>query len=361
MVFSQDYQRTWKMAPLRWYDFTVVKDSTLADHSYLEFVLDASMDYKEQEGATVLVPTAVAYMVKELSWVEESHRTDLELRYNQVIFDLVEVARRSLQRRLDSLSTPDSVEYVVQQTMVRLLQISDRFSRLSAYGSKADTVAAWERYVASQLATPVVDSVSCKAVFEFVDSPFRYGFTFGGGFMGIGGGLHNHFSNGGGVACSFDMGLQRHYLTLAFGVNFATCRDSAFNATNPVNDLYTGDALSALDLYAAYGFSVVDNSKMRLTPFIGYGLLGFYFTPNEEDAISMGSSNGCLHFGIDYQRHFSNTYDGYQHDVLSLYAKLFATYNEFSSIIGTPTGYSINLQVGVSLMGRKYKQIRIKR
>jgi hypothetical protein len=64
--------------------------------------------------------------------------------------------------------------------------------------------------------------------------------------------------------------------------------------------------------------------------------------------------------GVDFHKIFSNQVEVNEfmcgqrynatHDIVSFHAKLFATHNRFESVIGSPAGYTVNLQVGIALM-----------
>ena len=92
---AQEELRTWDMGPLSWDDFTLTDSSRGENHSYLEFFFSIE---EFPEGLW-----AMAFMDTHQSWVDKNWRTDNELLYNQVIFDLVEWQRRQMQMALDTL------------------------------------------------------------------------------------------------------------------------------------------------------------------------------------------------------------------------------------------------------------------
>ena len=137
------------------------------------------------------------------------------------------------------------------------------------------------------------------------------------------------------------------------------CRKDAPNVRNDYNDLYREDPLITLGLFGYCGYSIVDNNKTRLTPFVGFGLLGYYYTPEDEGS-SMGSGNGCFHFGIIYNHIFhnqvsfwglNNDYYNADHSKAYIDVRLYGTYNNFKSIVGAPQGFTLNLQVGFAVGG----------
>ena len=102
MALGQKNIRYWEKGPLTWNDFTLVDKSIGSEHSYLEFGLDVVDRKQEIGGLQIAVRTAVAFCNKDMSWVDINYRTPEQLRYNQVLFNLVELHRRRLQVAVDT-------------------------------------------------------------------------------------------------------------------------------------------------------------------------------------------------------------------------------------------------------------------
>lgn len=354
---GQTQTHNWQMGPLTWNDFQH-KNAINGHYSYLEYYMGIDQQHKKVDGVLYVCPAAYAYVSPEYSWADTAHRTPTLLRYNQSAFGLVELYRRRLERRVSNADISMDQQQVLDNTMRQLSEDIDRLEAETSQGSDSAALARWEGSIRHQL-----DSLAPLDIFSHTDAPYRWGMGIGAGFSGVGGGWHRHFSHGAGMGFTFDMGLGRHFLTLGMGFAGSHCRDSAYHITDSSQDLWTGDRLAVLDLYAAYGFAVVDNAKMRVTPYVGYGLVGFFYTPGG-DANSIGPSTGCLHAGVNFDFHFSNqvykfpfSLGGYNasHDLASYNVKVYGTYGRLGNIIGAPQGFTFNVQVGVSFLHGKAK------
>ena len=361
-AMGQIQSHTWEMGPLTWNDFQ--HKTTLNGHySFMEYYMGFDQSRKVVDGVTYVGQTVYAFVSPEYSWADTAHRSPALLRYNQTAFGLMEVYRRRLERRMFTANLYINDQQMLDNTMRQLNDDIDRLEAETRQGSDSAVLARWEREVQQQL-----DSLKPMDIYSHTDAPYRWGMSIGAGFSGVGGDLHRYFGNGMGMSFNFDMGWRRHFLTFGMGFAGSRCRDTVYSVhSTPENieDLWTGDRLAVLDLYAAYGFSVLDNARCRLTPFVGYGLVGFFFTP--DNGSSIGPSTGSIHAGVDFNLHFSNqvfrlpySILGYNatHDLASLNIKAFGTYGRLNSAIGAPAGFTFNVQVGFSFLSGKAKSPR---
>lgn len=348
---AQNYIHKWKMGPLTWNDF-VHRQEVDGHHSYLEYYMGFNYESKEVDGVQFSRPVADAYISAEFSWADTNYRTPELLRYNQCIFDLVEIYRRSLTSTINKQS-PYEQDQLLDNTMKRLGEDVTRLEVSTQQGQNITELERWERDIKQML-----DSTSSIEQYKFTDAPFRWDMSLGLGYSYAGGELRDYFSPGIGMSMNFEMGIKKHFLMASMYIGGGKCRQDAPNIRDKYNDLFKDDPLTILNLYAAYGYSVIDNNHIRLTPFAGYGLMGYYYTPDEGS--SMGSGNGCFHFGIDFNKKFSNTISlnyfpdekgmNAMHDMLTFDARIYATYNNFRKIIGAPQGFTINFQIAIGLM-----------
>lgn len=363
-------QRTWSMGPLTWNDFTpIVIDTTgikePAEHSFLEFVFDIKTVTRERNGIQTGEPEALAYTIKSKSWVDSLYRTPDELHYNQVLWDMVELYRRQLQQWVNA-DVYFNKEVLLDSIMQIVIDSSDAYCKDVLFGKDADAVTEWEqrihRALQSSTTKAKADSAAVRATYTFTDDPIRLGGWLTAAFIGAGGELHDYFSHGGGLGMGFEFGYRRHFFILNGAVGAGKCLKDAPNASDDINDLFLDDPLEILNGYFAYGFTMVDRPRFRLTPFVGFGGLGYYYTEDDDssdDVNSFGSGNGCLHFGIDMQYHFHNSIFGAEHDRYSVDLKLFGTRNNFRSIATAPQGYTFNVQLGVSLLTGTVTRARV--
>ena len=375
-VAAQDFRHTWKMAPLSWNDFTT-KSQVNGKISYLEYYMGTEPTSSKVNGVIYQRPGAYAFMSPQFSWVDPNYRTPEVLAYNQCAFDLIEVYRRTLNSDLLNINFYEH-EMLLDHTMRRL---SDDLGRLESETNQGNDTAAlhvWQRHMQHLL-----DSIPLETGFSHQDAPFRWGAYLGLGYMNTVGKLHNHF--GGGVNLYWDLifGVKRHFFD--FGMNIGTSNSTGYTF-NPERGydpatglqyristpgqlqpgqvfdtayaLWPKDDLIFLSLYAAYGYSVIDNATMRLTPFVGYSLQDYAL--DDDDSENMDFLTGALIFGLDYNWHITNTVDflgvydatsyNADHSMLDLNVRLYAAYDHFHDIVGAPRGLALNFQVGIGFL-----------
>ena len=350
-VWAQEQVRTWQSGPLTWADFTHQK--AIADRcSYLEYFMGVDGSSHRSGGIDYLMPEAYAFISPTLSWADTHYRSAALLRTNQVAFALLELHRRYLQSALLATRLFDS-QQMVDTTMRSLADEIDRLERETRYGQDTAALLRWETLVGQRLA-----AAPSGVLTSHVDAPWRWGLSALAGVNVVGGGLQRYFSHGLGMGFYFDMGVRRHFALVGLSAAGARCLAEAVDRHHGINTLYVDDPLSMLHFFAAYGYAVVDNARIRLTPFVGFGLHGVYYAPGGDNS-SLGPSTGSLHVGLDFHHYISNQVEwnpfligdyNATHNLVSFNARLFATYDRFAAVEGCPQGFSVNLQVGIGLM-----------
>ncbi len=343
---------TWGMGPLTWTDF--VHKPAIADcYSYLEYYMGIDDRYHEKDGVLYRMPEAYAYVSPDFSWADTHYRSESLLRYNQVAFGLLEVYRREMQKTVLESSFIDG-QQLVNNTMHRLEDEMDQLEYDCAQGSDTSALQRWETDVRQRL-----EVLAPVDLYRHVDAPYRWALTMDIGYAGMGGDLHHYFRNG--LSFGFYYDLEFWHNALIFGVSGGSSRvlADALNTRYSDNDLYIGDHLSVLDIFLAYGYSVVDNTRFRVTPFMGYGMVGVFYTPDAGS--SVGPTTGAIHLGVDFNYHISNQVEWFPvgrkynavHDLFSFNAKAFVTYDRFATIEGAPRGFTYNLQLGFGFTSGK--------
>ena len=367
LACSAQTLRSWQKGPLTWNDFkTVVRDSAGEEHgskrwrhegeehSYLEFSLDVVMAEEERDGVSVWMESAVARIDRKKSWVDSAWRTPNELHYNQVIFDLVELYRRYMQSEIDTGGTPDVGEY-----MELLVADVDQFCHDSRYGADSATVERWDEFVHDLMAEAAADVAASHADVMREVVPFSnyrttqsFAMGLGGGMQIVTGDLHHYFRNGGGVLFEYEMGYGRSLLDFGLYLGGSRCLDTLWHKRNADQDLWRNDPLTVIDLKADYGFAAVESYRFRLAPFVGAGILGYYYTPDTPDASSIGPTAFNLRTGLDFRYHFLSDLVVYRDycelSQLTLFAKAYAEYTRIWECLGTPGGWTFNIIVGLA-------------
>lgn len=348
--------RQWRLGPLTWNDFKVVSQDTGDEHSYIEFFLTLADEPERHDDITVYTTHALAYVNRSKSWVDSFWRTPLELHYNQVIFDLVELYRRYMQSELDTGGTPDVGEY-----MELLVADVDQFCRDSRYGTDSATVERWDDFVhdlmvaaAADVATSHADAVQAMVTPSNYETTQRFGFGMGAGIKTPTGSLSHYVRSGGGFYMDCEFGYSRQFLNFGLYIGGSRCLDTMWNKNDENNDLYRNDRLTVLDFKLDYGIAVIDNNHIRLMPFVGIGMLGYYTDVSDDygETTSVGPTAFSWRAGLDFRYHFSTDLLCYQKSCevsqFSLFAKLYAEPARFQSVYGEPHGVALNLIIGLA-------------
>lgn len=356
---SQQGVRYWEKGPLTWNDFSVVNKSIGAEHSYLEFGLDVVYRKQELESGSIMVNTAVAYANKEMSWVDANFRTPAQLRYNQVVFNIAELHRRRLQVVVDTGGAVNMDYY-----MRLLTHEVDSFCRLSNYGNDTAEVLWWEQEIRRQMdsITPLmVEKHTLANKVEGMRPDGSFGMSMGLGTKFFFGDIYHLFAPSGGFYFDMYGGGGRHVFTCGFYIGGGRCKPDSIMTVDTSNTLYWNDKIMTIDLHVDYGYSVVSNRRLTLTPFVGYGLQGVYYSTTDEGA-GGGPSEGCWRLGVDAQYDFTQTQSTgrFSTDLygVALQTKVYVSYDRFRSIVDTPRGLTLNAQVGI---GFRYREMRILR
>ncbi len=353
VVSAQESRRGREKGPLTWNDFIPMNESIGAEHSYLEYILDVERRRDMVNGKEMQTRTAVLYVDRKMSWVDTHYRTPQELRYNQVAFDIAELHRRRLQLVIDTGGTVNMNYYT------RLLTyVVDSFCHETYFGADTAAVARWEWEIRRQMdsITPMMVEQHQKAnAIEKITPQYHMIFNLGGGAKFFAGDMHKLLAPSGGMYFDFECGLWRHMFSMGMYIGGDRCLPDSIEAVNDINKLYRTDKISTLDLSINYGFVAIDGRKWTVTPFVGYGLQAFLY---EEDGTN-GPTEGCWRVGVDVKYHMGvdDEYIGSEltRFQCSAHGKVFVSRDRFKSIVGSPTGITINAQVGFSFGMRQMK------
>ena len=353
---AQNHTHSWKMGPLTWNDFSP-NNAIGSQYSHLEYFMGIQGGVDKRNGVTYLHPSVGAFMSSGYSWADPRYRTPQLLAYHQCAFDLVELHRRRLENyimdgkaNLLELVDPD---LMLDKTMLLAGEEIARLKAETLEGRDSTRLRQWQDSVRHQL-----DSIPQHSFTTHHDAPMRWGLTFDGGYTYVGGGLHDYLGNGLIFGFIGEVGYRHHFVSLTCAMGGSRCLDTMYHINSAINTLYPGYRVSHFDFYMAYGYAVVDNARIRLVPFVGYGTQQFYY--NDFNNYSHGPTDGCLHAGLDFHYNYSNQVEVNEfllkfhynslHNITSFHTRLFATFNRFESVVGAPTGFTINLQLGFGLM-----------
>ncbi len=269
MAQSSD-MKSWSDGKISWSDFQGIPTSD-SIASYFECTLDIkSVDTKSGNGK---INIARAYMNRDMSYVADSSLLNNDrLRYHQLQFDLLEVARRKLQAEINT-GIGDEEQKLLYFRNSYIEQLKD-IDNETDYGRNMTKLAEWEYFTQKNL-----EEMSIPYVPQQKPDDFSYGAYLGLGGIFPTGNIKDAFDG----CFTFSAGLTGGYkrIKLSAGVSYG---QPSFNnrniygiTDNEGRDLQgaLNDEASFLDFSLSLGYSVVDTRKVAITPYFGM-FLGRY-------------------------------------------------------------------------------------
>ena len=355
-IQAQQPMHFWKKGPLTWNDFAP-NGAIGKKCSHLEYGLGLQGDVEKRDGIQYYHPGFSAFVNKDYSWADPAYRTPRQLAYNQCAFDILEIHRRNLENYYfsgkASLLEILAPEALLDSAMFRAVNEIALLGETTDEGRDSTALLLWQTRVRRQL-----DSIPFHTFDSHSDAPWRWGATFELGYSFLGGNLHNYLGSGIGIGITGEVGYQKHFFSISSSMGYSGCKKELINQFQGNDNLYQGDGVMHTDFYIAYGHAVIDNARSRLVPFVGFGWQKYYHAFMNQSSLSFGDR--CIHAGVDYHFNYSNTVQVNElllkyhynsiHYVKSIHTKLFFTYNRFQSIVDTPAGFTLNLQLGIGLL-----------
>lgn len=350
-LMAQEYQKNWSDGKLTWQDFS--EREGVRGISELRYFLGYNTDKQRYGDTTVLKINAKCYIDKRLSWINPAYKTEQYLRYNQVVFDIVEIHRRRLQFELDRVYTFNEIEgkfhYIYNSCTIEI----DKFNEESNGGQVLSVIEFWEQETAEELNFQPDHKIP-----EFETRNFGYAMHagFGSGFFT--GSLGEHFA----PTFNFMYGFDFAYKKSIFYLNGTLAGDKVRKDYIFAESWYEGQRANVTIIDVSYGYALIDNKKIKFSPFAGLGITEFT-GKNKNDKKGeprIVDYNMIFGINIDYKirtrlKLVPNHYFGVKEKVeTSVRARLYITRAKYYEDL---QGYSINLTIGLCGFGN---MIRLK-
>lgn len=344
-LMAQEYQKDWSDGKLTWQDFSEKESNQRI--SELKYFLGYNSDKQKYGDTTVLRNIAKCYMDKNLSWINPSYKTEQYLRYNQVIFDIVEIHRRKLQYELDRVSSLYEIEGKFNYIYTSCNNEIDKFNQESNGGHYLSTIGFWEQKILDELKFQPDNEIP-----EFENRNFGYALHagFGSGFFT--GSLGEHFAPTFNFMFGFDFAYKKSILYL----NGTLARDKVKMDYISDKCWYEGQRANVAIIDVSYGFALIDNENFKITPFAGLGITDFTGDnkDDKENGLRIVDYNMIFGLNTDYKiktrlKLIPNPYFGVKEKVeTSIRARLYVTRVYYYEDL---QGYSINLTIGLCGFG----------
>ncbi len=341
--------RKWSSGRLTWGDFVQrAAENGKTSDSYC--FLSYNQERQKIHDTSVYRAVVFACVDTAESWVSPEAMTEENLRYHQLLFDLLELKARQLQVKVDSLSKIHRLDSIFQDAYREYAASVAQLDSLSDKGRNADVVSEWEYATAENLKLQPAEFLP-----DYVERKFGFG---------------AHAGLGTGVFTS-SLGTHFHPICgVAFGLDFAWGRSQfLFNgileAVKAEREYYAPKCWSVSNDYEifafdiTYGFAAVDRLRWRLSPFAGYGMaeLSTANTNEGDDHLHMYTNRFVLGMSVDYKlKNFLNlglrNMKSREHQELSLRARLFASYLDFYEDLN---GFMFNISLEINVFDRFIK------
>lgn len=347
-----DNVRPWEQGRLSWNDFS--RQKARADrHSELRYFLTYDTE-RQKINDTVFSRVRVRTFVdRDSSWVDPSCMNSWELRYEQVIFDILESNCRSMQPDVDRCRKASELDSCLQKGFDRASDDIRLFQTTSYYGQDTNIILQWEYRMQQQLNRPDTRNeipAYSRAVFGM------------GADLGIGSNIYvgdfsSRFRPKANVSLGFEMALGRSELLL--GATLGGCKVKTDSFFVNKERWSRNDHLEFCQLNVAYGIRIVDRKTWQLMPFVGYGLTEISTIAGQNDEIKHRErTNGFLGgLCVDYRLRTSlNIVPNYlrakECTGVFLRAKVYVAQADFSEEL---RGMTVNFSLGIRVFDQFVK------
>lgn len=347
----------WTDGKLTWEDF---QDSTEIKGLSSTLKVRLEIDIKPEKTGNVktIRPKAISSIDRSKSWVDTTRRTDGLLRYNQAVFDLLEVYRRKLQQELNAGISMMDATHIYHNYTQYYTQQSETMRFETAEGLNTRKMEEWETYILKELnriQPPPPPTIQPRA--------FGYGINIGFGTTIPTADIHDRF----GASPMFCLGFDFAYKDLHFLFDMGV--GSAKNRMDMFINSKKGDAIWEKGRHTNYsfgsitaGYDVFENDHIKLTPFVGYGFTEYSKIKgekeNEKYSINISDPNITAGVSVDYKflsviSLIPSFWLGHREiTTSSIRTRLFVTYANYDYNV---KGYLIGLSVSYSVSGRMLK------
>lgn len=343
-INSQEYRKYWKDGNLTWSDFQA--KPTKNNPTYLAYVLMYQTDKKTFNDVNYYGVFADAYIDKSLSFVHHNLKDKHHLKYNQVIFNLVELHKRKLQKRIYTLDNIFEINPLFSDAKSQLERKVLDFQEEGNYGIQKEVTEKWLLETTEELA-----ATNSFEIPDFKKSNWTYGLN-GGVDFGLYGGEYNKLFNN---TIAISLGFEFSYKKIFMGVNMNFTNSKLNTDLNKGSFMIPKGERSSIGLLNAYfGYPVYETKKFRIIPFVGYGVTFLGEAGDKEDTqeISTGGTIFGVNFDLKNKKtiNFTPTIFGLREEGNSYFrARIFISNSNFNQ---TLKGYSVNIGFAYGIEGR---------
>jgi hypothetical protein len=343
----------WSDGKLTWGDFKGDPGFPLLDCE-LKYFLTYKTEYQKINDIRVYRIVANSYADRNLSWAKPYKKTDQNLEYFQVVFDIVELHKRKLQENLDRLDGVYLAEDQLHSTLNSCEKMLAIFRAESNQGADTTVVQKWQKNIQTEL-----NGITDHGIPVFERRNFGYGGHFGFG-TGINTGtLGNFFPS----TFNFIFGFDLAYRDVTLFLNATLANSKAAMFYDGEISIPEGERATVAILDFSLGYPVLNRSKFKLTPFAGVGIFEYSekTKPGKTNVETILAPGFLFGLNTDFKLRKN----------LSLIPETFLNtreYTEFlvrarvyvskANIAPDLQGYSINLTLGIGMSGNAIRLLK---
>lgn len=343
-INSQEYRKYWNEGKLTWDDFQA--QPTKNNPTYLGYVLLYQTDKKVVDDVTYFGIFADAYIDKSLSFVHQNLKDDYHLSYNQVIFNLVEIHKRKLQKRIYTVDNIFDVNAVFSDSKSQLEREVLDFQEEGNYGIQREITDKWLLKTTEELANS-----SSFEVPDFRKSNWTYG-LYGGVDFGVYGDSYSEIFNN---TIAMSLGFEFSYKKVFMGLNMSFTNSKL--STDLIDDslmIPEGEKSTIGLLNGYFGYPVYETKKFRIVPFAGYGVTFFGEVGDQDNKQETSAATSIFGVNLDFKNkktvNFTPTFFDLREEGNSYFrARIFMSNSNFNPNL---KGYSLNIGLSYGIEGR---------
>ncbi len=204
-LYAEDATKEWNQGRLSWNDFRI-KNNT-EKPTQLTYFLGFEKEDESYHSVGLRRMKTKAFIDRLRSWVNPEFKKEQYLRYNQVLFDFVEIARRQLQHDLDTAETEAECNRLLRLKEQSLNKELLSFAEESDYGRRLEITETWEEKASNLLVKNPSPGLP-----DIIHNPFKFGMSVGLGSGMLTGSLGKHFQTPFITSLSMQLAYDKIYL-----------------------------------------------------------------------------------------------------------------------------------------------------
>jgi hypothetical protein len=286
------------------------------------------------------------------SWVKPDMKSDQLLKYNQITFNIVEFYRRKAQYEMNRIITVQEADSIYTETLIQCRVRIDNLRRMTDEGKNTAELQKWSNKIEIELAMYPKEEI----LPPIKPGLFSYGMAAGLAYGNYSGSLRDYYTGYPMFSLGFDIGIGKPVIRVIGNIGFSQLKQVL------IHDGITqgkGTWVNAAIIEASIDYPLIQNSKHRLAPFLGYGVFENSFP--EEDSLSSSMIDYRPVFGLVYDfrlktsmkmapMHNESNYR--ESHLTNLRVRFYMAPVDFRPDI---LGMSYNLSIGLSWIAGKFK------